>query len=80
MTKKYYYPPSMLASELNMCPRNKQKIFSVEPTQTEAQSVSVVSRDVSRNPKNIFSICFIVSDLYRNNRNKQNHFETNRKN
>jgi hypothetical protein len=72
--KQYYYlsipkaPPSMLASDLNMCPRNKQTIFSVEPTQTEAQSVSVVFRVVSRNPKNIFSICFIVSDLFRNNR------------
>jgi hypothetical protein len=84
--KQYYYlsiptaPLCMLASDLNMCPRNKQKIFSVEPTQTEAQSVSVVFRLVSRKQKNIFPACLIVSNLYRNNRNKQNRFETNRKN
>ncbi len=31
-------------------------------------------------PKYIFSVCFGVSDQYQNNRNKQNFFETNRKN
>jgi hypothetical protein len=31
-------------------------------------------------PKNIFSVCFGVSDRYQNNRNKQNFVETNRKN
>ncbi len=31
-------------------------------------------------PKKNFSVCFAVSNLYRNNRNKQNCFETNRKN
>ncbi len=30
--------------------------------------------------KKIFSVCFGVSNLYRNNRNKQNCFETNRNN
>ncbi len=51
----------MWFDHLNMCPRNKQKMFSVEPTQTEAQSVSVVSRDVSRNPK----IFFLFVSLFR---------------
>ncbi len=31
-------------------------------------------------PKNIFSVCFGVSNQYQNNRNKQNFLETNRKN
>jgi hypothetical protein len=31
-------------------------------------------------PKQTISVCFDVSNLYRNNRNKQNCFETNRNN
>ncbi len=55
------------------------KFFSVR---TETQSVSVFFRFVSRNQKTFFSVvsvCFGVSDQYRNNRNKQNFLETNRK-
>jgi hypothetical protein len=44
--------------------------FRFEPKQTETQSVSVVFRFVSRNQKTFFSVCFSVSDRYRNNRNK----------
>jgi hypothetical protein len=54
------------------CPRNnKKKFFRFEPKQTETQSVSVHFRFVS--------VCFGVSDPFRNNRNKQICFETNRK-
>ncbi len=60
------------------CPRNN--FFWFEPKQTETQSVSVVFRFVSRNQKTFFSVCFGVSDRYRNNRNKQNFHKTNRKN
>jgi hypothetical protein len=52
---------------------SKQSIFfRFKPKQTETQSVSVVFRFVSRNQKKYFSVCFVVSDWYRNNRNKQN--------
>ncbi len=45
----------------------------LEPKQTETQSVSVVFQFAfSQNPKNFLSVCFDVSDRYRNNRNKQN--------
>jgi hypothetical protein len=52
------------------CPRNNQIFFRFEPKWTETQSVSVVFRFVSRNQTNFFSVCFGVSDRYRNNRNK----------
>jgi hypothetical protein len=58
-----------------------KNFFRFKPKQTETQSVSVVFRFVSRNQKKIFrfvSVCFGVSDRYRNNRNKRNFFETNR--
>ncbi len=44
--------------------------FRFEAKQTETQSVLVVFLFVSRNPKTFFSICFGVTDRYRNNRNK----------
>jgi hypothetical protein len=65
-------------------PRNNQIFFRFVPKQTEIQSVSVVFRFVSRNQKQFFrffrfvSVCFGVSDRYRNKRNKQNFVETNR--
>ncbi len=62
------------------CPRNNQIFFQFEPKQTETQSVSVVFRFFSRNQKTFFSVCFGLSDRYRNNRNKQNFLGTNRKN
>ncbi len=58
----------------------KKKNFRFEPKQTETRSVSRLFRFVSWNPKKNFSVCFGVSNLYRNNRNKQNSFETNRNN
>jgi hypothetical protein len=54
--------------------------FRFKSKQTETQSVSVVFRFVSRNQKTFFSVCFGVSDQYRNNRNKQNFLKTNQKN
>jgi hypothetical protein len=54
------------------CPRNKQKKFRFEPKQTETRSVSVVFRFVSWNQKQKISVCFGVSNLSRNNCNKQN--------
>ncbi len=51
-----------------------------KPKQTETKSVSRLFRFVSWNQKKNFSVCFGVSNLYRNNRNKQNCFETNRNN
>ncbi len=54
--------------------------FRFKPKQTKTQSVSVVFRFVSRNQKTFFSVCFGVSDRYRNNRNKQYFVKTNRKN
>ena len=55
------------------------KNFRFEPKQkqTEARSVSVVFRFVSWNQKPKISVCFGVSNLYRNNRNKQICFVTN---
>jgi hypothetical protein len=55
------------------CPRNKQKICWFQPKQTE-------TRSVSRNQKQKILVCFSVLNLYRNNGNKQNCFETNRNN
>ncbi len=60
-----------------------QKKIRFEPKQTETRSVSVVFWIVSRNQKTLIrvvSVCFDVSDRYRNNQNKQNFLETNRKN
>ncbi len=59
------------------CPRNEKKKFRFEPKQTETRSVSRLFRETQ---KKIFSVCFSVLNLYRNNRNKQNWFETNRNN
>ncbi len=53
---------------------NKQK-FWFEPKQTKTRSVSVVFWFFSWNQKPKFLVCFGVSNLYRNNRNKQNCFE-----
>jgi hypothetical protein len=60
----------------------KKKCFGskFEPKQTETRSVSRLFRFVSWNQNKFFSVCFGVSNLYRNNRNKQNCFETNRNN
>ena len=51
-----------------------------EPKQTETRSVSGLFRFVSWNQKQKILFCFVVSNLYRHNRNKQNCFETNRNN
>ncbi len=61
------------------CPleTNKNK-FWFEPKQTETRSVSRLFRFVSWNQKEKILVCFIVSHLYRNNRNKQICFVTNR--
>ncbi len=58
------------------CPWNKQKKIRFEPKQTETRSVSVVCWFVSWNKKQKNSVCFGVSNLYRNNWTKQNCFET----
>ncbi len=57
-----------------------KKNFRLEPKQTETRSVSRLFRLFRETKKNKFSVCFGVSNLYRNNRNKQNCFETNRNN
>jgi hypothetical protein len=59
---------------------SKQSNFRFGPKQIKTQSVSVVFWFVSQNEKTFFSVCFGVSDRYRNNRNKQNFLETKRKN
>jgi hypothetical protein len=62
------------------CPRNNQILFSVR-TETNWNSICFVCFSVCfTKPKNIFSVCFGVSDRYRNNQNKQNFLKTNRKN
>jgi hypothetical protein len=50
----------------------------LEPKQTETETVSVCFMK-PRTFFQFFSMCFGVSDLYRNNRNKQNRLETNKK-
>ncbi len=68
----------LLVSRLRLgCPRNEKKKFLFEPKHTETKSVSHLFRFVSWKQKKNFSVCFGVSNLYRNNRNKQNCFETN---
>ncbi len=57
-----------------------KKYFRFEPKRTETQSVSVVFQFVSRNPPKKNSVCFGVSNMYRNNQNKHTFFETNQKN
>jgi hypothetical protein len=52
--------------------------FRFEPKQTETISVSGLFRFCSWNQKLKISVCFGVSNLYRNNRNKQNCFVTTR--
>jgi hypothetical protein len=73
--------PPRLSLDIRMSSKQSNFFFGVEPKQTETQSVSVVFRFVSRNQKKCFrfvSVWFGVSDLYRNNRNKQNFVKTNR--
>ncbi len=53
----------------------QSNFFSVRTETNQTQSVSVV---FLAKQKNIFLDCFSVSDLYRNNRNKQNFVKTNR--
>jgi hypothetical protein len=61
------------------CPRNNQIFFSVR-TETNRNTICFGSFSVCfAKPKNYFSVCFGVSDPFRNNRNKQICFETNRK-
>jgi hypothetical protein len=62
------------------CPGNNKNKFWFEPKQTEKRSVLCLFRFVSRNQKQNISVCFGVSNLYRNKRNKQNYFVTNRNN
>ncbi len=64
---------------LRVSSKQTKKIFRLEPKQTETRSVSVGFRFVSWNQKLKVFVCFSVSNLYRNNRNKQNCFETNRR-
>jgi hypothetical protein len=66
-----------LASRLG-CPRNNQIFFSVR-TGTNRNSICFGCCSVCfAKPKNFFSVCFGVSDRYRNNRNKQNFLKTHR--
>jgi hypothetical protein len=59
---------------------SKQSVYSVR-TETNRNSICFACFSVCfAKPKIIFSVCFFVSDRYRNNRNKQNFVETNRKN
>ncbi len=63
------HPPDQGVLETN---KNK---FRFEPKQTETRSVSRLFRFVSVcfvKPKKIISVCFGFSNVYRNNRNKQN--------
>jgi hypothetical protein len=57
------------------CPRNNQCFFRFELKQTETQSVSAFFGLFSRNQKTFFSVCFGVSDRYRNNRKKPKNFQ-----
>jgi hypothetical protein len=60
------------------CPRNKQTKILVW---TETRSVSVVKmRFLPWNQKQKILVCYVVSNLYQNNWNKQNCFETNQNN
>jgi hypothetical protein len=62
------------------CPRNKQK-KSFGPTETNQNKICFGLFRETKNKNFWFvSVCFGVSNLYRNNRNKQNCFETNRNN
>ncbi len=66
------------------CPRNNQIFFSVW-TETNWNLICFGCFSICfAKPKNIFfrfvSVCFGVSDRYRNNLNKQNFLETNQKN
>ncbi len=57
-------------------PQNRKFFFRLEPKQTKTQSVMVVFRFAFLRNQLIFlrfvSVCFYVSDRYRNNQNKQN--------
>jgi hypothetical protein len=70
---------SKLSTLCRVSSKQTNKSFRFEPKQTETQSVSVLFWFVSRNQQLFFSVCFGVSDPFRNNRNKQICFETNRK-
>ncbi len=60
---------------------SKQSNFSSVRTETNRNSICFGWFSVSfAKPKKFFSVCFGVSDRYRNNQNKQNFLETNRKN
>ncbi len=58
--------------------KQTKNYFRFEPKRTETQSVSVVFRFCFTKPKMNFSVCFDVSNMYRNNRKKHTCFETKR--
>jgi hypothetical protein len=60
------------------CPRNKQTKILVQTETNRKIYASVVFRFVSLNQKQKILVCFRVSNLYQNNWNKQNCFESNR--
>ncbi len=74
------FQPVGEAAETRVSSKWKKKKIRFEPKQTETRSVSRLFRFVSWNQKKNFSVSFGVSNLYRNNRNKQNCFEMNRNN
>jgi hypothetical protein len=56
------------------CPQNKQFFFQFEPKLNLFRLFFGLFHETK---KTFFSVCFNVSDRYRNNRNKQNFLETN---
>ncbi len=62
------------------CPRNNKKNFLFRTKANRNPICFGCFLVCSRNQKTVFSVCFAVSDRYRNNSNKQNFLETNRKN
>ncbi len=60
---------------------SKQSNFLLVRTETNRNSICFGCFSVCfAKPKKIFSVCFGVSDRYRNNQNKHNFFETNQNN
>jgi hypothetical protein len=60
--------------------KRKKKFFGSNRNKLKQDLFRVCFGLFRETKKKLFSVCFGVSNLYRNNRNKQNCFETNRNN
>ena len=76
----YAWPPSCVLGTIRVSSKRKKKNFGSNRNKPKQDLFRVCFGLFRETKKKNFSVCFGVSNLYRNNRNKQNCFETNRNN